>query len=155
MHARAKKNNKMFQLSFNYSSVSTPNHLSYQSLMPAIRTGKPSDDSVPPKRHRKANVPYVSLRDFSSQFKEKYVHLKTRLDLASRSEFSSKPSSTECYLSISEHANDSDNTETSLQEPITINGVLLRPTVAFDTFWRFAAERKAIDDRRRAGEPAP
>lgn len=39
--------------------------------------------------------------------------------------------------------------------PMTICGVRLRPTVAFDTFWRFAAERKAIDDRRRAGEPAP
>lgn len=39
--------------------------------------------------------------------------------------------------------------------PIIISGVDLRPTVAFDTFWLFAAERKAIDDRRRAGEPAP
>jgi len=39
--------------------------------------------------------------------------------------------------------------------PITVLGVTLRPTVAFDTFWRFAAERQAIDDRRRAGEPAP
>jgi len=39
--------------------------------------------------------------------------------------------------------------------PIIISGVHLRPTVAFDTFWRFAAERKAIDDRRRAGKPAP
>jgi len=39
--------------------------------------------------------------------------------------------------------------------PIIISGVHLRPTVAFDTFWRFAAERKAIDDRRRTGEPAP
>ena len=39
--------------------------------------------------------------------------------------------------------------------PITVCGVRLSPTVAFDTFWRFAAERKAIDDRRRAGEPAP
>ncbi|KDR74070.1 hypothetical protein GALMADRAFT_124287 [Galerina marginata CBS 339.88] len=40
-------------------------------------------------------------------------------------------------------------------EPITICDIELRPTIAFDTFWRFAAERKAIDDRRRAGEPAP
>jgi len=38
---------------------------------------------------------------------------------------------------------------------ITISGVQLRPTVAFDTFWRFAAERKSIDDKRRAGESAP
>ena len=39
--------------------------------------------------------------------------------------------------------------------PVTVQGITLRPTVAFDTFWRFAAERQAIDDRRRAGEPAP
>ncbi|KAG6907715.1 hypothetical protein DXG01_007628 [Tephrocybe rancida] len=39
--------------------------------------------------------------------------------------------------------------------PITIKGIILQPTVVFDTFWRFAAERKAIDDRRRAGLPQP
>lgn len=38
---------------------------------------------------------------------------------------------------------------------ITIMGQLLKPTVAFDTFWRFAAERNAIDDRRRSGQSAP
>jgi hypothetical protein len=43
----------------------------------------------------------------------------------------------------------------SLHEPITVCGIELRPTVAFDTFWRVAAERKAMDDRRRAGLPAP
>ncbi|KAF8154014.1 hypothetical protein B0H34DRAFT_676883 [Crassisporium funariophilum] len=43
----------------------------------------------------------------------------------------------------------------SSSEVIVVSGVELRPTIAFDTFWRFAAERKAIDDRRRAGEPAP
>jgi hypothetical protein len=40
-------------------------------------------------------------------------------------------------------------------EPIDIYGVMLNPTAVFDTFWRFAAERKAIDDRRRAGESRP
>ncbi|GLB44616.1 putative chromo (CHRromatin Organisation MOdifier) domain containing protein [Lyophyllum shimeji] len=39
--------------------------------------------------------------------------------------------------------------------PITIKGITLQPTVVFDTFWQFAAERKAIDDRRRAGMPQP
>ncbi|EKM76221.1 hypothetical protein AGABI1DRAFT_131541 [Agaricus bisporus var. burnettii JB137-S8] len=34
-------------------------------------------------------------------------------------------------------------------------GVTLIPTVAFDTFWRFAAERHAVDERRRAGYPRP
>ncbi|RDB19676.1 hypothetical protein Hypma_013317 [Hypsizygus marmoreus] len=43
----------------------------------------------------------------------------------------------------------------ALAERITIQGVTLHPTVVFDTFWRFAAERKAIDDRRRSGMPPP
>ncbi|KIM41897.1 hypothetical protein M413DRAFT_48233, partial [Hebeloma cylindrosporum] len=38
---------------------------------------------------------------------------------------------------------------------IIVSGITLNPTIAFDTFWKFAAERKAVDDRRRAGEPAP
>lgn len=38
---------------------------------------------------------------------------------------------------------------------ITINGIRLRPTIVFNTFWRFAAERKAVDDRKRAGLPKP
>ncbi|KAL0579381.1 hypothetical protein V5O48_002606 [Marasmius crinis-equi] len=40
-------------------------------------------------------------------------------------------------------------------ETIIINGIELKPTVVFDTFWRWCAERKAMDDRRRAGEPHP
>lgn len=54
--------------------------------------------------------------------------------------------------------NDASNASRALiplHEPITVCGIELRPTVAFDTFWRVAAERKAMDDRRRAGLPAP
>lgn len=40
-------------------------------------------------------------------------------------------------------------------ETITVNGHVLTPTIVFDTFWRWCAERKSIDDRRRAGEPFP
>ena len=43
----------------------------------------------------------------------------------------------------------------SSAKPIAIKGAHLQPTVVFDTFWRFAAERKAVDDRRRAGLPQP
>jgi hypothetical protein len=43
----------------------------------------------------------------------------------------------------------------SLAKPIALKGIVLQPTVVFDTFWRFAAERKAVDDRRRAGLPQP
>ncbi|KAK1215356.1 hypothetical protein PQX77_022040 [Marasmius sp. AFHP31] len=38
---------------------------------------------------------------------------------------------------------------------ICIDGIELRPTVVFDTFWRWCAERKAMDDRRRAGQAFP
>ncbi|TDL26366.1 chromo-domain-containing protein [Rickenella mellea] len=38
---------------------------------------------------------------------------------------------------------------------VTIAGKKIKTTEVFDTFWRFAAERKAIDDRRRAGLPPP
>ena len=38
---------------------------------------------------------------------------------------------------------------------ITVKGVQFKPTVVFDTFWYFAAERKAIDDKRRLGGDAP
>ncbi|KAF7326842.1 Chromo domain-containing protein [Mycena venus] len=38
---------------------------------------------------------------------------------------------------------------------ITIRGQKLQPTVVLNTLWYWIAERKAIDDRRRAGVPAP
>ncbi|KAG7087585.1 hypothetical protein E1B28_013539 [Marasmius oreades] len=38
---------------------------------------------------------------------------------------------------------------------IIVNGIELQPTKLFDTFWRWCAERKAMDDRRRAGLPHP
>jgi hypothetical protein len=38
---------------------------------------------------------------------------------------------------------------------VTIAGEKLPLAVSFDPFWRFIAERKAIDDRRRAGMPPP
>ncbi|KAF5345805.1 hypothetical protein D9756_010887 [Leucocoprinus leucothites] len=47
------------------------------------------------------------------------------------------------------------NATVDARETITISGVTLTPTVVFDTFWKFAAERKALDDRRRAGGPWP
>jgi len=43
----------------------------------------------------------------------------------------------------------------SLARPILLKGQTLRPTAVFDTFWQFATERKAIDDRRRAGMVQP
>ena len=82
---------------------------------------------------------------------EEYVDLETDLDVASRSESNDDGVSE----SVTRRGAANNATEGSVPEPIAISGILLRPTVAFDTFWRFAAERKAIYDRRRAGEPAP
>ncbi|KAF9054270.1 hypothetical protein BJ165DRAFT_1399529 [Panaeolus papilionaceus] len=60
-------------------------------------------------------------------------------------------------LSTTSVASDNSSLPSHITTPptITICGVDLCPSVAFDTFWRFAAERKAIDDRRRAGESEP
>lgn len=121
--------------------------------MPAIR--KPSEKSAPHKRHRKFIK--VSYAYDSSEPEEDYVHLKTNLDVASRSESNDDGSSSVSIedVSVTRRGAANNATEAPVPEPIAISGILLRPTVAFDTFWRFAAERKAIYDRRRAGEPAP
>ena len=115
--------------------------------MPAIRR-KPSEDSASHKKHRKSiKVSYAY--DVSS------VDLEADLDVASRSESSDDCSVSTEYVSVTRRGAAKNATEATAPEPIAISGILLRPTVAFDTFWRFAAERKAIYDRRRAGEPAP
>ncbi|KAF8797682.1 hypothetical protein BYT27DRAFT_7125014 [Phlegmacium glaucopus] len=123
--------------------------------MPAIRT-KPLEDNASRRRsvlHRKpVKVSYTC--DFFSESEEECIDLDTDSDVASHLESNeSSPGVSAKYLSVRGPTNDAS--KTSALEPIAINGILLRPTVAFDTFWRFAAERKAIDDRRRAGEPAP
>ena len=38
---------------------------------------------------------------------------------------------------------------------VRVAGRVLRPTVVFDTYWRFAAERQAVYERRLAGQLAP
>jgi hypothetical protein len=37
----------------------------------------------------------------------------------------------------------------------TIAGKSFNPSAVFDTFWRFAAERHAIYERRNKGDPQP
>ncbi|KAL0952731.1 hypothetical protein HGRIS_006962 [Hohenbuehelia grisea] len=44
---------------------------------------------------------------------------------------------------------------TTAPKEIKIRNQKLRPTVVFDTLWRWAYERKVVDDRRRAGMPRP
>ncbi|MFF2129882.1 nucleotide kinase domain-containing protein [Streptomyces olivochromogenes] len=38
---------------------------------------------------------------------------------------------------------------------VSVAGRVLRPTVVFDTYWRFAAERQAVYEKRLAGGPGP
>jgi len=38
---------------------------------------------------------------------------------------------------------------------VTIHGRTFEPTPVFDMFWRFAAERHAITEKRLKGVPAP
>lgn len=38
---------------------------------------------------------------------------------------------------------------------VTIHDQTFEPTPVFDTFWRFAAERHAITEKRLKGVPAP
>ena len=69
----------------------------------------------------------------------------------------------ECYFLQEESASSASNAKEKVSAPptgrpltfVTINGIVLKPTKAFDAFWRWVAERKAMDDRRRAGEAAP
>ncbi|KAL0065448.1 hypothetical protein AAF712_007512 [Marasmius tenuissimus] len=56
---------------------------------------------------------------------------------------------------VSSHKTDLKIQLKSSPSVICIDGIELRPTVVFDTFWRWCAERKAMDDRRRAGQAFP
>jgi hypothetical protein len=121
--------------------------------MPAIRTddsdsGSDSEHStyLPPKSSRPSGRPYPS-KSNSHAYRARRRSQTEVTELSSVSSISSSGSS----QLTPEHP----RAQSNLVEPITICGVRLHPTVAFDTFWHFAAERKAIDDRRRAGEPAP
>ncbi|KAF7316150.1 Chromo domain-containing protein [Mycena indigotica] len=47
------------------------------------------------------------------------------------------------------------STRTTKLDHIDISGQRLKPTIVFDTLWKWLAERKALDDERRQGLPAP
>ncbi|KAF8970599.1 hypothetical protein BDZ97DRAFT_52967 [Flammula alnicola] len=141
--------------------------------MPAIRTkdaGSASDDDtyLPTRQSRysrqKRNRPENRRASFPSPVTDEDAlgSLRTRSGRLSLPNSRLSPSSTSSTLvseassgGSTEVAKKTSSTKVALPEPITICGITLRPTIAFDTFWRVAAERKAIDDRRRAGQPAP
>ena len=70
-----------------------------------------------------------------------------------RSAASSKKISPRLSLTAGRKSKPRNPGSQSLPKSIALKGISLQPTVVFDTFWRFAAERKAVDDRRRAGLP--
>jgi len=107
--------------------------------MPAVRTNDPEykgSSDVPSKTWKLRKT--IDRRQSQSQIEECTISSEGAL------------SSSESIQLTSTHP-----PQSKFVGPITILDVDLRPTVAFDTFWRFAAERQAIDDKRRAGEPAP
>ncbi|KAG6810859.1 hypothetical protein H0H92_010043 [Tricholoma furcatifolium] len=115
--------------------------------MPPIRTDASDISSLcPPRRQpgfssatRKLfESPLTDVEDFE-------VELVTK----------SKPISLSCPPCRPSPISEKQRKHKCTASPIIIKGLTFRPTVVFDTFWRFAAERKAIDDRRRAGMPQP
>jgi len=135
------------------------------NVMPAVRTNNdsevvPSCNSEKPYRRRSTRRKYSGPYLLPSQSSDSDEMVATTGDAHRRRE-----KSLESEFSVIEISSTSEEEEPVGLAPeppsdakfkgITICGVQLRPTVAFDTFWRFAAERKSIDDKRRAGEPSP
>ncbi|KAK2465539.1 hypothetical protein APHAL10511_002431 [Amanita phalloides] len=68
----------------------------------------------------------------------------------------SGPTERPCGEHVPNKKSKSDRHSTGCRSPsFTVKGKVLKPTEVFDTFWYFAAERKAIDDKRRAGSSPP
>jgi hypothetical protein len=132
--------------------------------MPAIRTNDSTSDQEnttynQTNARRSARIRNSKLYHFSSSDEsetesvfQRHGRRRGGNSVTLNSQTTSRLSSDESVSAITLRNSSCGKTFTG---PIKISGVHLRPTVAFDTFWRFAAERKAIDDRRRAGEPAP
>lgn len=134
-----------------FRPLDTPGHCSVH--MPAIRTKRTGSSNT----SENEDDEYMPTRSTRRQ-RGKILPAKARsghtgsTGASIRRQATASDSSSLSSLSLSE---DGERTHAPFTEPITVCGVELRPTVAFDTFWRFAAERKAIDDKRRAGMPPP
>lgn len=111
------------------------------------------------KRQCQPRADYVfSLVDSDETDSASSTRKRSRGDSVSFSDASAGYFSQEEHMSDGDDDEDTDPDNSDAQpafESITISGVVLKPTVIFDAFWKFAAERKAIDDRRRAGESPP
>ncbi len=60
-------------------------------------------------------------------------------------------------LEVARHGGATHGSASSRQghEPIVVAGRHLNPTAVFDTYWRFAAERQSMYDKRVSGQPGP
>ncbi|KAH0579855.1 hypothetical protein H2248_002682 [Termitomyces sp. 'cryptogamus'] len=114
---------------------------------------------MPPLRNTR-NAPTASLHAkrstrYSLQDLSDLTSCSDDVDGQSGSLSSAPSTRSECSRSGHRARSGERKTASSTTDPVAIRGITFRPTVVFDTFWRFAAERKAIDDRRRAGMPQP
>lgn len=123
--------------------------------MPPIRTNTPlSDDNtdVSTNAHQESKW---------SRFGSPYpssgaIYTRTHSGRESNSREASSTVFSEPSKTISSSKKKAAKSRTGVPaNSIIVSGIPLRPTIAFDTFWIVAAERKAIDDKRRAGDPTP
>ncbi|KAF8890671.1 hypothetical protein BD779DRAFT_1516396 [Infundibulicybe gibba] len=127
-----------------YATAEPPTHAS-ETTKCVLRSGKIRIDSSPLSQLVSGDEEQIGDGTFSSDRLE--YHPKPRAAPYSRGLVSAKRGQ--------------DGLETcspalqSAPKKIIVKGKQLQPTIVFDTFWRFAAERKSIDDRRRSGQPAP
>lgn len=133
--------------------------------MPAVRTNDVTDSEVVPSCNSEKPYRRSTRRKYSSPYEspsdsDKIVITSGDARLKRHREKSIESGCAVLEISSTSEEEESFNLAPELPSnakftEITICGVQLRPTVAFDTFWRFAAERKSIDDKRRVGEPSP
>ncbi|KAG5645615.1 hypothetical protein DXG03_005606 [Asterophora parasitica] len=118
--------------------------------MPAVRTARASTTRAPGLRRpsRQLNTQEGDFSDLTSSSDGFLAdHSTRRLDATgtrTQSERGAGGSATRIYAANKCTAG-----------PITVKGHVFHPTIVFDTFWKWATERKAIDDRRRLGIPQP
>ncbi|KAH8119588.1 hypothetical protein DFH11DRAFT_1686403 [Phellopilus nigrolimitatus] len=58
-------------------------------------------------------------------------------------------------LELSKKDNDVKERKKTSVQTANVDGKVFTTTAAFDTFWRYTAERHAVEEKRRSGEPQP
>ncbi|KAJ7041200.1 hypothetical protein C8F04DRAFT_1080514 [Mycena alexandri] len=113
--------------------------------MPAIRTG--AGESRPPFQR---GSPDSLISDPATTSSGSSPRLSSRFIRRDAS-----PTDSLSSLSSLDTSPEPEERKHKEQGPIVIRGQTLRPTIVFNTLFQWLHERKTIDDRRRAGMPAP